>query len=635
MREFAEQEIWNPDGPYANLRFRCDRQPYSRLFFDAVDSGNWRRFVSTGPTQTGKTLTCVVIPTVYHLFEIGENVIFGVPDMDIAGDKWREDLEPVIRKTRFADLMPKSGGGSRGGKVESIKFRNGATLKFMSGGGGDKSRAAFTSRVVVITETDGMDTAGGGSREADKISQIEARTMAYDDRARIYMECTVSIEKGRTWVEYKAGTESRIWIPCPKCDAHVSPERDHFMDWQHCTSEQEAKRSGKFFCPACGEAWTPQDRVTANRKAILAHRGQTVEPDGTITGDMPDTETLGFRWSAVNNMFISEGTLAVEEWKSQNAEDEENAEKKMRQFFWCLPYKPPIMEEVQIDARGIPKRMAPGLPKGRVPDEAIYVTIGVDLGKWLAHWCAVAWLEDARGHIFDYGRFQIPSDQLGVETAIVVALREFRDIAESGWVFGSENRTPDQVWIDSRYKKESVFSFVREDETDADVWRPCQGFGVSQSDSMRYSHPSRKAGQVVYIGEEYHVRRLDDDGVYRVNINADAWKTWGHERLVTKKGTPGAMTVFQAMPREHLAFAKQLTAEKQMKEFVPGKGEQTRWIKESRNNHWLDTYYIACTAGHFEGVRLVKSDDDETEEFDEPQAVLTTPDGRPYLVSER
>ena len=42
---------------------------------------------------------------------------------------------------------------------------NGATLKFMSGGGGDKSRAGFTARVLVVTETDGMDTPGHPGRE--------------------------------------------------------------------------------------------------------------------------------------------------------------------------------------------------------------------------------------------------------------------------------------------------------------------------------------------------------------------------------------------------------------------------------------------------------------------------------------
>ncbi len=106
MRQFAEAEIVIPDGPFAGRRFRCSRQPYTGLWFDAVDSGHWSRYVATGPTQSGKTLSCFVIPLLYHLFEIGETVICGLPDMDMAADKWREDILPAIEQSRYRDLLP-------------------------------------------------------------------------------------------------------------------------------------------------------------------------------------------------------------------------------------------------------------------------------------------------------------------------------------------------------------------------------------------------------------------------------------------------------------------------------------------------------------------------------------------------
>lgn len=111
MRQFAEQEIVTPDGPFEGRRFRCDRQPYTGLWLDAVDSGRWNRIVSTGPTQSGKTLCCFILPLLYHLFEIGETVICGLPDMDMAGDKWREDILPVIEQSRYRELLPRQGTG--------------------------------------------------------------------------------------------------------------------------------------------------------------------------------------------------------------------------------------------------------------------------------------------------------------------------------------------------------------------------------------------------------------------------------------------------------------------------------------------------------------------------------------------
>ena len=75
-------------------------------------------------------------------------VICGLPDMDLAADKWRLDLLPVIERSKYRDLLPGTGAGSRGARlVETIRFVNCATLKFMSGGGGDTSGAGFSARV--------------------------------------------------------------------------------------------------------------------------------------------------------------------------------------------------------------------------------------------------------------------------------------------------------------------------------------------------------------------------------------------------------------------------------------------------------------------------------------------------------
>src|SRR3972149_10057010 len=97
---------------------------------------------------------------------------------------------PLIESSRYRELLPRRGTGSKGGKTLRRDFLNGATLRYMSGGGSDKSRAGFTSRVVVITETDGMDQPSATSRESDKIKQLEARTRAYGGRERTYMEGT-------------------------------------------------------------------------------------------------------------------------------------------------------------------------------------------------------------------------------------------------------------------------------------------------------------------------------------------------------------------------------------------------------------------------------------------------------------
>ncbi len=267
ISQFAEDEIVLPSGPDEGLHFRLDRQPFSRIWFAQIESGRWNRHLFTGPQQIGKTLIASLIPLLWHLFEVQERVIFGLPNMEMAGDKWRDEILPVIERTKYRELLPRSGGGSRGGTVEAIKFRHGRTLKFMSGGGSDKRRASYTSRVLIVTEIDDLDDSGGGSDEADKLKQMEGRTRAYGDRKAVYLECTVSTEAGRTWQELTTSTHSRLALPCPHCGVYVTPEREHLRGWQEAATEFLAKQQGAFYCPACGEAWSEGDRLAANRQA--------------------------------------------------------------------------------------------------------------------------------------------------------------------------------------------------------------------------------------------------------------------------------------------------------------------------------------------------------------------------------
>jgi len=602
LRAFAEEEIVIPDGPYVGRRFQCKTQPYTGLWFNAVDSHQWSRFVASGPTQSGKTLACFVIPLLYHLFELDETVICGLPDMDMAGDKWREDILPAIEQSRYRELMPAHGGGSRGGRVESIQFRNGATLKFMSGGGGDKSRAGFTSRVVVITETDGMDQPGGGSRESDKITQLEARTRAYGSRKRIYMECTVSTEEGRTWQEYQRGTRSRILLPCRQCGVWVGPERQDLAGWQDAETQAAAGSAGAFVCPACGQLWSAEDRTEANRRGQLVHGDQTIDAQGSVQGVPPATDTLGFRWSAVNNLFLTPGELAADEWRASRAADEENAEREMRQFVWCLPVEPAQLDQTALAVHELASRTSQ-IARGFVPPDVQYLTAALDLGKYLAHWLVVAWSPTAVAHVVDYGRLEVASDDLGVEQALLVALREFRQMASAGWPdLDGKRRLPDQVWIDSGYMAPVVYAFCRESGS---VYRPAVGRGAAQQRVPSYSRPARISATVRHIGEGFHLNYLPTEKLTLCVVDSDYWKTWVHQRLTTPVGQPGALTLFAAPAHEHLAFAHHLTAEKKVEEFVPGKHVVVKWQRVRKQNHWFDALYNACAAGHYAGVRLV------------------------------
>lgn len=640
MRRFAEEEIVLPNGPFENRRFSCDRQPYAGLWFDAIDSGKWRRFAATGPSQSGKTVCCSVIPVLYHLFELRETVIFGLPDMAMAADKWREDLLPVIERSRFRRLLPTSGAGSKGGQFESIKFQNGATLRFMSGGGDDKSRSAFTSRVLVVTEADGLDASSSTSREADKLKQLEARTRAYGERARIYLECTVSIEEGRIWREYKNGTRTRIMTPCPKCGHHVCLEREDLKGWQEAADEIEAKELAAFVCSSCSTPWTEADRLQANQGAKLVHAGQLIDSAGVVTGNPKRTETLGFRWSAVNNLFTTAGQHGGEEWAAARSKDAENAEKERRQFAWAIPYVPPQWDLNPLDEEEIITRFhEPRMPRGQVAEECEILVAAADLRKRELHYIVLGSDLEATGLVVDYSIIEVKSDLYGVQQALTEALHQFRDLMEAGfnWPAGGNPWVPDHVWIDAGYQPDVVHDCCLEF---GEHYRPVfgQGFGQHQK---RFNRPRAvNETTVLYVGQEFYLARDPARPQPHVNINSDHWKTQIQEAFslqkINGKHPPGSFTLFSASPRDHLKYAQHLTAEKPRQEHKEGVGWVTVWETIRRTNHWLDCTYIAAAASSFGGARRVPLPDPEPEDDDPPPVPkLTMPDGRPFLITER
>ena len=178
------------------------------------------------------------------------------------------------------------------------------------------------------------------------------------------------------------------------------------------------------------------------------------------------------------------------------------------------------------------------------------------------------------------------------------------------------------------------------------IYRATAGYGATQRN--HYSHPKSRTGTVMAVGEQYHLVVGAPPHRYPVlNINSDHWKTWVHARLRAEVTQPGALTLYRSPGGEthhHLSFAKHLTSERKIEEFVAGRGIVTRWEQTSRNNHWLDALELASVGAHVKGIRLATP-------VARPAAARTAPvgqadnegttrgfrlpDGRPYLITER
>jgi hypothetical protein len=274
------------------------------------------------------------------------------------------------------------------------------------------------------------------------------------------------------------------------------------------------------------------------------------------------------------------------------------------------------------------------------------VTVGADVGKWKSWWQAVAWFANGASVVIAYGHFEMESEQLGEEFAILKMLRDLRKICEQGWTWEGHGtaRPADLVSIDSAYKQSVVFQFVRECQADPntrDRYWPVRGFGEGQLAGGSYHGPKKTGNQTRLIGDGYHVTVFLAERVHVIEFDADYWKTWFHERLSCDAQQPGAMVLFAALPKEHQQIVRHWTAERQTIEFVPNKGEVIKWKAVRRGNHWLDCGVGASIVGHFGGVRVLPEErgrgtGDGGRGADEtPQPAVMTPDGRPFSILER
>lgn len=608
MFQFACDELVIPEGRFKGRKYRPERQPFSGLLLKEIDSGHYTRIATTGCVQSGKTYTAMIIPFMYHIFELQEDVIVGVPQMELAYHKWTKEFLPSIKRVpKFAQFLPDSGKGSRGGKFESLTFKHGPSVRFMSGHGGDEKRSGDTCRVLLATEIDKYDVPSESSRETDPVRQMEARTESYGDEARVYLECTVSVPRGRIWQEYTNGTRSRIECQCPLCSAWITPEKEQFAAHENAKTEFEAERLARFDCNECGKDISDY-RIDMNRNAKIVHRGQTIDEDGSIVGDRPETRTLGYRWNAWNNLFWSKEYLAAKEWKSLNGLDDEETEttgtKNSLQFRWTTPFS--VLEEsVDITFEAIEKKTMSSdvLPRGRKPKDTQYSVIGIDVNKPVLHWTSTAFREAGSAHIYDYGKTGTNAATIGFEKGIQVALKRLHDRLGSGW----SDKKYDMVLVDCRWQADAIIKAIK--SLNDKRWVPYYGMGSGHIVNHKYSHPKNvtKRG-AIWIGQNCYMRVSREHAIKCIHGDANEFKTQLCERFLIDgdRSSKGIITIFGSVDEnEHRQFFRHISSEKQTQKFEKGAGWKLVWVAEHSSNHWLDSSYMTLVGAVRKGFRFV------------------------------
>lgn len=633
IREWAERHVVIPTGQ-RGLRgrpFRVDNNPWAGLWFDELDSGKWPMAVLVGPTQSGKTLCGLTIPTIRKAHHLREECVLAIPEGDMVDDKWQRDFLPVLKKSpALGWLIPHRGPGSRGGVVKDrVLLGNGVMLKMMTRGGKDTGKAGFTTPNVHMTEAAGWSHASEKSQESSPFWQVYGRLLGFKRHERsMIVEGTVTIADELPWSlkgeesENLLSTNSCIVKPCVHCGEWVAPGREHLRGWQETKSVIEAAEKAFWICPTCGEKISDEQRRTMNADSQLLHGEQKIDNRGEVIGDDPQTDTLFFHYSQFDNQLLDAADIAPEEWRaaqlSEGTQDHEDAEKRLCQQTWARPFKSKLAEAEPLKPEIVRKR-TDTWPRNILPPDTKHLVIAGDCGKWKGWWAAFAARENGVIHVPAYGAFDVcMSDLDEIESRLRSSLNELIDgTFESGFdISGStDRRLPETVWIDRGWLKNIVCEVVRGRGGISDNrYRAAKGFGRTTRVKHLYRRPTKRTKERLRIGNRWHADLDVVDRILKFNFDADYWKLRVHEALRIKKGVKGSITFFREdMPNEHGKLSNHLCAEQFRREWVLEKGYVDKWVKTGQN-HWLDCFAEGFAALDYLGFRFVDYPDPPSEE---------------------
>lgn len=244
-----------------------------------------------------------------------------------------------------------------------------------------------------------------------------------------------------------------------------------------------------------------------------------------------------------------------------------------------------------------------GYAQGIIPENAVSITAGIDIGARELHKVITAWMSNGDNYIVDYSRIPVeaPKGDLrnakghvkaALEAAILDALRLARSESEDFPMrdTAGNERFISMTLIDAKFQPKVIHKFVKESGV---RYRAINGYG-SKSGQKRYTPPDRKSKVKKLM---YHCYASPVEGKMVYHIDADHWKLFVQNRFAQDPGTVGACSLFGMDPAKHRNFANHIVAEL----YDPTTG---KWEEQSKHNHFLDaTAYSAC-AGGMCGIRI-------------------------------
>jgi len=289
--------------------------------------------------------------------------------------------------------------------------------------------------------------------------------------------------------------------------------------------------------------------------------------------------------------------------------------------------EPPPREDLAalvLDAYRVETKSS-GLARGAVPENALSLVSGWDVGKFGIYWIVAAVGPHRVVSIIDYGMQEIdaptgridPADMArtqALEIAILNGCRRLHDkFTADPYVCPAtgEAHEVDLTLIDAGYQAVAVHKFCSEDPARLGAVRGC---GTARH------QPNFYIPRKTLITHDGNLYLKPDASGRRVHYaNVDVYKEQVQGGFILEPDAPGSLALFEPEHRRtHHSIARHITAEIQT-EVDPGVFKWTK-ARGRPDNHWLDAtgYALACISILEHSRPLLAVDSPELEEPEEP-----------------
>lgn len=556
----------------------------------AFSDVRYRRVVMVTSAQTAKTESFLDI--------IGERldnrpapILYVGPSKEFVTDQFEPRLRALFEQSKSLQSKIIGGLDSKRQK-KTLKRVNGTTLRLAHAGSSTALKSDPAS-MALVDEYDEM--LKNVNKQGDPLGLVEARGDTYADfvagivstpslgMIETEIDPVSGLELWKAvppddvedvtspiWRLWQSGTRHHWCWPCPHCRRYFVP-RFGLLDGFKNLTPLQARRSAfvRCFYSDCGGVIEEKHKAEMNTRGRMVAPGQSIDADGNVTGDPPDSSTLSFWVSGLASPFVTIGQRAETYLTALRSNESDKLQTAINSQFG----------ELYVDGGGdvptweliLAQRL--GYARGTIPAGVRYLTCGVDVQKNRLVYVVRGWGRYATSWLITHGELHGNTS----EGEVWENLSEFLQTPIDGHLIKL-------CYVDSGFRPGK-----REGVPVNRVYEFCRRH-------RRFVFPTKGSSHVMLrplVRSQIEVTQQGSASKYGlelIRLDSDHWKSFVHERLRWPHEQPGAWYLNNDVDEN---YCRQIVSEVR----VVGLNGKAQWIVRSRENHFLDAEAMAAAAG--------------------------------------